>query len=404
MRIKILNIDRCGLVFDISRVLFEYQLNILYMQVEKNVIYLETKAISPESELLILEAIRQIASITDVLPMDDASAKNKTTNSTVIFDEILHASTSMQQAIAMAKRCAVTESTVLIRGETGTGKELFAKALHAGSPRAAKSFLALNCAALPENLLESELFGYEDGAFTGASRGGKAGLFELSNGGTLFLDEIGEISPHVQAKLLRVLQEHKIRRIGSKKEISLDVRIIAATNQDLEKMLHDGSFRADLYYRLNVVPLFLPPLRERREDISILVPAFLQQYAKRLNRDTLTISSEAMATLMQYDWPGNIRELENHIERAVNLVEGRSIQTEDIVMDSKKASPPMPTECAEGKKTLREILDETEKKILCQALCHYHTSRKLARALGISHTGVLQKLHKYGLDFASSQA
>lgn len=404
MRIKILNIDRCGLVFDISRVLFEYQLNILYMQVEKNVIHLETKSISPESELLVLETIRQIASITDVLPLDDASSKNKTTNSTVIFDEILHASTTMQQAITMAKRCAVTESTVLIRGETGTGKELFAKALHAGSPRSAKSFLALNCAVLPENLLESELFGYEDGAFTGASRGGKAGLFELSNSGTLFLDEIGEISPHVQAKLLRVLQEHKIRRIGSKKEILLDVRIIAATNQNLEKMLHDGSFRADLYYRLNVVPLFLPPLRERREDISLLVPAFLQQYAKRLNRDTLTISNEAMAALMQYDWPGNIRELENRIERAVNLVEGRSIQIEDIVMDSKKASPPMPTECTEGKKTLREILDETEKKILCQALCHYHTSRKLARALGISHTGVLQKLHKYGLDFASSQA
>ncbi len=402
MRIKILNIDRCGLVFDISRVLFEYQLNILYMHVEKNVIYLETKAISPESELLILEAIRQIASITDVLPLDDAS-KNKTTSSSVIFDEILHASTTMQQAIAMAKRCATSESTVLIRGETGTGKELFAKALHAGSPRATKSFLAINCAALPENLLESELFGYEDGAFTGASRGGKAGLFELSNGGTLFLDEIGEISPHVQAKLLRVLQEHKIRRIGSKKEISLDVRIIAATNQDLEKMLHDGSFRADLYYRLNVVPLFLPPLRKRREDIAILVPAFLQQYAKRLNRDTLTISNEAMAALMQYDWPGNIRELENRIERAVNLVEGRSIQIEDIVMDSKKAAAPLPIECAEGKKTLREILDETEKKILCQALCHYHTSRKLARALGISHTGVIQKLHKYGLNFASSQ-
>ena len=403
MRIKILNIDRCGLVFDISRVLFEYQLNILYMQVEKNVIYLETKAISPESELLILDAIRQIASITDVLPLDDAT-KNKTPRSTVIFDEILHASTTMQQAIAMAKRCAVTESTVLIRGETGTGKELFAKALHAGSPRATKIFLALNCAALPENLLESELFGYEDGAFTGASRGGKAGLFELSNGGTLFLDEIGEISPHVQAKLLRVLQEHKIRRIGSKKEISLDVRIIAATNQDLEKILHDGSFRADLYYRLNVVPLFLPPLRERREDISLLVPAFLQQYAKRLNRDTLTISSEAMAALMQYDWPGNIRELENRIERAVNLVEGRCIQIEDIVMDSKKTSASISTECAEGKKTLREILGETEKKILCQALCHYHTSRKLARVLGISHTGVIQKLHKYGLDFASSQA
>jgi transcriptional regulator of aroF, aroG, tyrA and aromatic amino acid transport len=404
MRIKILNIDRCGLVFDISRVLFEYQLNILYMQVEKNVICLETKAISPESELFILEAIRQIASITDVLLLDDVSTKNKTTESAVIFDEILHASTTMQQVIAMAKRCAVSESTVLIRGETGTGKELFAKALHAGSPRASKSFLAINCAALPENLLESELFGYEDGAFTGASHGGKAGLFELSNGGTLFLDEIGEISPHVQAKLLRVLQEHKIRRIGSKKEMSLDVRIIAATNQDLEKMLHDGSFRADLYYRLNVVPLFLPPLRERREDISILVPAFLQQYAKHLNRDTLTISSEAMATLMQYDWPGNIRELENRIERAVNLVEGHCIQREDIVIDSKKISTHLETECTEGKKTLREILDETEKKILCQALCHYHTSRKLARVLGISHTGVIQKLHKYGLGFTNSQA
>lgn len=311
------------------------------------------------------------------------------------FEEISFASKPMQQVIALAKAYARGDSTVLIRGETGTGKELLARALHAASPRSQKSFVPINCAAIPDTLLESELFGYEEGSFTGAARGGKQGLFELADNGTIFLDEIGEISSHLQAKLLRVLQDKKVRRVGSTRENPVNVRILAATNRNLEEMIVKGSFREDLYYRLNVIPLFLPPLRERKEDIPLLAEVFLQRFAVKLQKKATAISEAAHRKLADYNWPGNIRELENVIERAVNIIDGSVILAEHIILYQDQAAKT--DKAAQGRLTLAEILDQTEREILEAALEKHPTSRQLGAALGLSHTAILKKLHKYGL-------
>ena len=319
----------------------------------------------------------------------------------ITFDEILFTSQSMQRVVSFAKSIARGESTVLIRGETGTGKELIARALHAASPRSKKTFVPLNCAAIPDALLESELFGYEDGAFTGAAKGGKPGLFEFANSGTIFLDEIGEIPAHLQAKLLRVLQEGKVRRIGSSREIPVDVRVLAATNRNLESMITKGSFREDLYYRLNVIPLFIPPLRERKDDIPLLIQFFLKRCAARLHKETDTISQQALTKLTGYHWPGNIRELENVIERAVTIVIGNIIQAEHIIFDQdySPVTPALPQAC---NRTLEEIINEVEQDVLIKAMAKHTTSRQLGAVLGLSHTAVLKKLHKYGLTLKRS--
>lgn len=311
------------------------------------------------------------------------------------FQEILHRSKPMQQVIALAKAYARGDSTVLIRGETGTGKELFARALHTASSRADNIFVPVNCAAIPDTLLESELFGYEEGTFTGALKGGKQGLFELANGGTLFLDEIGETSSHLQAKLLRVLQDRKVRRIGSRREISVDVRILAATNRNLEEMIPTGSFREDLYYRLNVIPLFLPPLRERREDIPLLVDFFLSRFSAKLHKHVDTVSETALQKLCAYAWPGNIRELENVIERAINIVTDSTLLAEHIILQHD--TPVSRLHLTTPHPTLEEALEETEREVLCRALRQVHTSRQLGKILGLSHTAVLKKLRKHGL-------
>jgi DNA-binding NtrC family response regulator len=232
------------------------------------------------------------------------------------LENIIGSSGRMQELYKIIERAADSRATVLIRGESGTGKELIARALHYNSPRAAKPFVAVSCAALPETLLESELFGHEKNAFTGAAAQ-KPGRFELADQGTLFLDEVGEIPPLLQVKLLRVLQEREFERIGGTKSIRVDVRMVAATNKDLEKAVADGAFREDLYYRLQVIQIFVPPLRERREDIPMLVEHFLARSNKENGRHVQTVSPEAMAILMRYPYPGNVRELENAVERAV---------------------------------------------------------------------------------------
>ena len=241
------------------------------------------------------------------------------------FEDIVGRSAALRQVLKQVETVAPTGSTVLIRGETGTGKELIARALHDLSPRRERTFVKLNCAAIPTGLLESELFGHEKGAFTGAISQ-KVGRFELAHQGTLFLDEVGDIPPELQPKLLRVLQEQEFERLGSTKTISVDVRLVAATNRDLAAMVADGCFRSDLYYRLNVFPLVLPPLRERRDDIPPLVRHFTQRFARRMGRRIETIPSAVMEALVRYPWPGNIRELQNVIERAVILSPGSSLQ------------------------------------------------------------------------------
>ncbi|MCL6630140.1 MAG: sigma-54 dependent transcriptional regulator, partial [Armatimonadetes bacterium] len=242
------------------------------------------------------------------------------------FEGIIGSSSKMQEVFKIVERVANSNATVLIRGESGTGKELIARAIHYNSPRAAKPFIAVSCAALPETLLESELFGYEKGAFTGAV-GQKAGRFELAHQGTLFLDEVPEISPPVQVKLLRVLQEREFERVGGTKTIKVDVRLIAATNRDLEQLVAEGHFRPDLYYRLQVIQVFLPPLRERTEDIPLLVQHFIEKYNKENGKFVKGVTDETMDLLMKYRWPGNVRELENVIERGVVLADAN----EDLI-------------------------------------------------------------------------
>lgn len=315
----------------------------------------------------------------------------------VTFLDISFASPAMKKVLEQARRYAGSASTVLICGETGTGKELFARALHSASPRARMTFMPVNCAAIPDTLLESELFGYEEGAFTGAAKGGKPGLFELSNGGTLFLDEIGEISVHLQAKLLRVLQEKRVRRLGSSRELPVDVRIITATNRDLEDMVARRLFREDLYYRLNVIPLFLPPLRERPEDIPLLAEQFLKRFAAKLQTPVYRFTAEAMEKLQVYSWPGNVRELENVIERAVNLVDSPEIQPEHIHVGKKPANNKKAKVQFETYQTLEERIGEVEREILQETIKRFRSSRRAGAVLGLSHTAVIKKLKKHGL-------
>ena len=312
------------------------------------------------------------------------------------FADILHVSEKMKHVINLAKLVAKNDSTVLIRGESGTGKELFARSIHMESLRREKIFAPINCAALPDALLESELFGYEDGSFSGAKKGGKSGLFEYANAGTIFLDEIGELSASLQAKLLRVLQDGKIRRIGSNQEISVDVRIIAATHRNLEEMIRKKEFRDDLYYRLNVIPIYIPPLRDRKEDLPLLIESLLLKINHRLKKQVTHLSQPAMSKLMQHDWLGNVRELRNVIERAVSLVSQGEITPEHIMLDQmnlQTASSVLPI----TNRKLKEVLAEMECHILREAIKTHGTSRQVGNVLGLSHTGVLNRMRKYDL-------
>jgi len=258
----------------------------------------------------------------------DAATRNS-------LDNIIGVSTAMEHLKDTIRTVASTQSTVLIYGESGTGKELVARAVHSCSPRATEPFVSINCGAFPETLLESELFGYVKGAFTGANQN-KRGLFEVADRGTIFLDEIGEMNLSMQVKLLRVLQERCIRPVGGTQEVAIDVRVIAATNRDLERQVAENSFREDLYYRLNVIPIVVPPLRERREDVPLLVNHFVKKYAKSAGRNITQVSSDSLAQLSSYEWPGNVRQLENTIERAVALETGEVLHAQ-LPMERAKA-------------------------------------------------------------------
>jgi len=284
-------------------------------------------AVAVENALAFQEieaAFREIEALKDKLAKENAYLEEEVRTGHN-FGEIVGDSAALRRILKQVETVAPTGSTVLIRGETGTGKELIARALHEFSPRKGRTFVKLNCAAIPTGLLESELFGHEKGAFTGAIAQ-KIGRFELAHQGTLFLDEVGDIPPELQPKLLRVLQEQEFERLGGTKTIKVDVRLVAATHRDLAKMVADGRFREDLYYRLNVFPVVLPPLRERRDDIPRLVRHFTHQFARRMGRRIETIPSAAMEALVRYPWPGNVRELQNVIERAVILSPGPSLQ------------------------------------------------------------------------------
>jgi two-component system response regulator HydG len=310
------------------------------------------------------------------------------------FGTIIGTSLSIQRLAGMVSRVAAADATILIEGESGTGKELVARAIHAESARASHPFVGINCAALPETLLESELFGHVRGAFTGAAAA-KKGLFEEASQGTLFLDEIGDTPPPIQVKLLRVLQEREIRRLGSTSPIRIDVRLLAATNRHLEDLVREGRFREDLYYRLNVVALRIPPLRERREDIPLLAAHFLTRSAKRHGRAVPTLSPETMALLLDHQWPGNVRELENAIERAVLLAETDTILPGDL--PPRLQGVPSGGDGAEAAAKPRR-LDEVEREQILRTLDAYAWNQaRAAEALGIGRNTLWRKLKDYGV-------
>jgi two-component system NtrC family response regulator len=313
----------------------------------------------------------------------------------VTTDRIIYRSEKMSALINMAGRVAASRATVLLQGESGTGKELLARLIHHLSPRAARRIIAVNCGALHENLLESELFGHEKGAFTGATAR-RIGRFEEADGGTLFLDEIGELSPQVQVKLLRFLQEHEFQRLGGNQTLRTDVRVISATNRELEQRVKEGAFRDDLFYRLNVVLMSLPPLRERKEDIPILIDHFLKRYAEENGKEIAGLSSEAQDVLLKYDYPGNVRELENIIERAVVIAREAVISVEDLPFSESMEETTESRKAEEG--LLRGSIEELEKKLIVEAMENAGDHQiRAAEFLGISERMLRYKLKKYGL-------
>jgi len=309
------------------------------------------------------------------------------------FSNIVAKSEKMEQVLEAVSRIANTESTVYIYGESGTGKELIAKALHLASDRRNKSFVAINCAALPETLLESELFGHEKGAFTGAVRS-KKGLFAQAHQGTIFLDEIGDMPLSTQAKLLRVLQERQFYPVGSEKPLEVDVRVIVATNRDLEGQTKQGLFREDLFYRIHVIPIFLPPLRERKEDIPPLVEHFLKKFSQQMRKDIKGLTDTAAQRLMLYDWPGNVRELENTIEYAVAMTHKDTI-TEDLIFRTKGAEPTEPP------KSLKDARNAYEKSYLINLLevCKGNVTQA-SKLAGKYRSDFYDLLKKHGLDIS----
>ncbi len=311
------------------------------------------------------------------------------------FANIVGRSQSMQEIFGTIIRVAATRATVLLCGESGVGKDLIARAIHFHSPRKDRPFVKINCTAIPENLMESELFGYEKGAFTGAS-GTKLGKFEQADGGTVFLDEIGDVPASIQVKLLRILQEREFERLGSNKTRQIDVRVVAATNVDLRAALEQGTFREDLYYRLNVVPINIPPLRERKEDIPFLAEHFVQKLGPDLRGEECTITEAAIQKLLTYPWPGNVRELENVIERSLVLCHGKQLQPADIKLDTAPhaRNSDSPQFLPEG-----YTLDQFEQAILKEALQRANGNKShAARLLGLTRNALRYRLSQMGLE------
>lgn len=318
------------------------------------------------------------------------------------FQSLVGNSDKMHQIYDLIKRVSQTPTNVLITGESGTGKEMVAKAIHVNGPLKNKPFVTINCGAIPENLMESEMFGHKKGSFTGAIQD-KVGLFEVADGGTLFLDEVGELPLTIQVKLLRAIQERVIRRVGATEDQKIEVRIIAATNRDLEEMIKEGTFREDLFYRLNVILIKVPPLRERSDDVSLLAKHFLQKYSTRFGKPVNGISDEAMKTLKKYDYPGNVRELENIIERTVALEAGSTILPESLppfvnTPSGRKLASSHEIEIGDDGIDLERIIGQMEKELLIKAIHKANgVKKKASKLLGITFRSMRYRCDKYGL-------
>lgn len=357
----------------------------------------------------VIHDISEIKKLTDEL--NQARRMIRQLNAKYTFDDIIVESKLMLATIQQARKASETPATVLLRGESGTGKELFAHAIHNSSPRADEPFIRVNCAAIADTLLESELFGYEEGAFTGARKGGKKGFFEEANSGTIFLDEVGKMNLKLQAKLLRVLQEKEVMRVGGTKSFNINVRVIVATNANLERMIQEGTFREDLYYRLNVVPIFIPPLRKRKEDIPKLAHHLIRKFNQEYGRSVNNISPLAMNHLLDYDWPGNVRELENVIGRAMINVGFDSDQIGEEHLPPLGIQPAVSkaetrsmavghhlTEYDIQNKSLKDILEEVERDVILEVLDHTQGNKtEAAKYLGIAIRSLYYKLERYGI-------
>jgi len=345
-----------------------------------------------EVKLLIKRAM-QVQTLTE-----EVKVLREELHSNYRLDKLLTNSPKMQELYRIIGKVASTNATVLITGESGTGKELIANTIHYNSSRSHGPFIKINCGALPESLLESELFGHEKGSFTGAAAR-KLGRFELANKGTIFLDEVGEVSPALQVKLLRVLQEREFERVGGTEPVKTDIRIIAATNRNLEEMVAKGTFREDLYYRLNVVFIHVPPLRERREDIHLLADYFLHKYAQENNKTMSMFDMETCSLLADYHWPGNVRELANVVERAVIMSTGCVIFPEDLPAAlSRHQILAMEASSDYAGQPLKEIIKQVERNVIKQALANNNGNKvKTAKDLGMSRRSLLYKIEEYEL-------
>lgn len=412
IRFEIITRDRLGVTVEILEKIYNRKINLISMEVFFQKVCVKVEDMEEELKKELMKEICNIKDIISVKEMELLYYEQKEKKLKAIIDSIedrefkniIGTSKAIERVKNMTLTIAKSNSTVLLRGESGTGKEVFAKAIHDISPRCNKNFIAINCAALPETLLESELFGYEPGSFTGAMIGGKDGIIKEASEGTLFLDEIGEMPMFIQAKLLRVIQEGKIRKIGSNKEEAIDVRIIAATNKDLEDMIKKNTFREDLYYRLNVVPMYIPTLKERLEDIPLFVQFFIDKLNYKLNKNIKGADVEFISELMKYNWPGNVRELQNVIERAMNLCKGDILTAEDIFINFKNdIYNYAPKEIVDKKSdeylqlSLKDIMEKCEKEIIQNAIDRYKSYRKAARVLKVSHTTIMNKIHKYNI-------
>jgi len=323
------------------------------------------------------------------------------------FSDIIGRHPAILAAISFAKKIAGTDSIISIRGASGTGKELFARAIHSASGRKG-SFVPINCAALPEQLLESELFGYARGAFTGGRKAGKPGLFEIAKDGTVFLDEIADMPMRCQAKILRVIQDKCVRRVGGSAEIQIDTRIVTATNRNLEQRVEQKAFRQDLYYRINVLPIHIPPLRERSDDIPLLVEHFLFQLASKLGKHIQDISADGMDKLLRHDWPGNIRELKNVVERAAILCDGKPIDVHCIMFSHEFGQATQPdffqsVKAMPKTRPLKEAVAEYEARMINDTLAVSKSIRDAAKHLNVSHTALLNKLKKYNITMVTKR-
>jgi two-component system, NtrC family, response regulator len=320
--------------------------------------------------------------------LQEENRRLQNSTQSTLLSKIITQDSEMQRVNRVVEKVAPTTATILLRGESGTGKELVARALHGLSPRAKERYVAINCAAIPEALLESELFGHEKGAFTGAAKQTQ-GKVEMAHKGTLFLDEIGDLPLSLQSKLLRFLQERVIERVGGREEIPVDVRIICATHQDLKAMIQQGTFREDLYYRLAEIAVEIPPLRDRPGDASLLAHAFVRRFTEEQHRNTITLTPEAITAIEGYEWPGNVRELENCIKRAVIMADGVSISASDLDLK---------TDVSESHLNLRQVRDKAEKKAVNHALARADGNvSKAAEVLGISRPTLYELMERFGL-------